>query len=150
LSAGRARLVALALLASGCGTISIHPRLSFSLQSIPDNASFELREAHHPDEVIKQGTTPAPFSLQRGYGYFRAARYSVVVSKEGYESQAVEFTPSVSGWYWANLLWTPLLPPWPIVGMLIVDPLNGAMWDIDIPRVVMLEKSTTPAPASQP
>ena len=140
----------LALLASGCATISIHPRLSFSLQSIPDNATFELREAHDPNEVIKQGTTPAPLSLDRGHGYFRASRYSVIVRKEGYESQNVEFSPSVSGWYWANLLWTPLLTPWPIIGMLIVDPWDGAMWEIDVPRVVTLEKSASPEAALPP
>lgn len=150
MSKRRVGLIALALLASGCGTISIHPRLSFSLESIPDNASFELREAHDAGQVIKQGTTPAPLSLHRGYGYFQAARYSVIVSKEGYESQTVELTPSVSGWYWANLLWTPLITPWPIVGMLIVDQLNGAMWDIDVPRVVTLEQSPPPVPSAQP
>jgi hypothetical protein len=100
--------------------------------------------------VIKQGATPAPLSLYRGYGYFRASHYSVLVSKEGYESQTVEFTPSVSGWYWANLLWTPLLTPWPVIGMLIVDPLNGSMWEIEIPRVVTLEKSPAPAAPAPP
>ena len=151
MSARRVGLVGLVLLASGCATMSVHPGLAFSLESIPDNATYELREAHDPDQVIQQGTTPAPLNLERGYGYFRAARYFAIVRKEGYKPQSVEFTPSVSGWYWANLLWTPLLTPWPIIGMLVVDPLNGSMWEIEVPRAVMLEKSAPPeAPLAAP
>lgn len=149
MSVRRIGLAALALLATGCGTIVVHSTKTFSLESIPDNAHFELREAHSRGAIIERGTTPAPMRLQRGHGYFEASQYSVVVSKEGYETKTVEFEPSVSGWYWGNLPMALLLTPWPIVGMLVVDPLNGAMWEIDVPRVVMLEKTPAPpAPAS--
>jgi hypothetical protein len=132
-------LLALCLAASGCATMFEHPYQSVSLQSIPDGASYELMRSGDPT-VIQQGATPASLHLKRGNGWFRSAKYTVHVWKDGYEPQTFEFPTSVNANYWWNLPMAIVVTGWPVVAMLIVDPLTGAMYDIDVPRAVVLAK----------
>jgi len=69
-----------------------------------------------------------------------------VVSHEGYATETVELTPSITKWYWVNAL---LLVPG-AVGLLFVDPLDGAMWELDAPRAVVLKKLPAPDPSAAP
>ena len=46
-------------------------------------------------------------------------------------------------------MWLPILWPWPVVGMLIVDPLSGAMYDIDVPTAIVLRKQPVALPPSE-
>ncbi|HXZ86238.1 MAG TPA: hypothetical protein VEI82_12190 [Myxococcota bacterium] len=132
--------LALALAAAtGCSTIFDHRSESFSLQSIPDGASYTL-EKSGTGGPIARGETPASLHLRRGDGYFEPAKYVVHVWKDGYEPATVEIPTSINASYWANILMTPLLTPWPVVAMLIVDPITGAMWKIDPPTAITLQK----------
>ena len=70
------------------------------------------------------GTTPMTVTLKRGAGYFKAESYTVKVSKEGYTPKDITVTGSVNGWYVANILFGGL------IGLLIVDPITGAMYDL--------------------
>jgi hypothetical protein len=131
---------ALALTAgTGCSTIFEHCCQSFSLQSIPDGASYTLERSDGGDP-ISRGQTPASLHLPRGDGYFTPAKYVVHVSKEGYEPATVQLGSSINASYWANILMTPVVVGWPVVAMLIVDPITGAMWQIDVPTAIVLQK----------
>ncbi len=46
-------------------------------------------------------------------------------SLNGYEESVVSITSRLDGWYFGNILLGGLL------GMLIIDPLSGAMWKLD-------------------
>jgi hypothetical protein len=111
-----------------------------SLETIPSGANFEVSQSGK-SEPVALGVTPAPLELKRGDGWFVAARYTVHVWKEGYEPADVVVPTTTSANYWYNLLWFPLLTAWPPVAMLIVDPLTGAMYDPDVPRVIELRKT---------
>ena len=135
---GAAALAAL-VLATGCATMYEHRSKHFSLQSIPDGAEYELTKVGEP-EPMNTGVTPASLTLRRGDGYFVPAHYTVHVHKEGYEPETLTFGTRINGNYWFNLLWFPVLTPWPPIAMLIVDPLTGAMYDIDVPTAIVLRK----------
>ncbi len=59
-----------------------------------------------------------------GEGYFRGQTYTLRFMREGYPDRQVELDSSVDGWYWANILFGG------VIGMLIVDPLTGAMYKL--------------------
>jgi len=124
--ASLAGLVALCGCASAMNTSSV----SFTLRSVPDGAHFEVRDAASPESPPREGTTPSPLYLPRGAGYFTPAKYSITVSKEGYESRTVELDSYVSGWWFVNLLFLP--PGW--LAMAFVDPVDGSMWTIVPPK----------------
>ncbi len=48
----------------------------------------------------------------------------VDISKQGFETKTVEITSPLNGWYVGNIIFGGLL------GILIVDPLTGAMWTL--------------------
>jgi hypothetical protein len=134
-----AAALAALVLATGCASMFEHTRKEFSLQSIPDGAEFELTKLGN-SVPTKVGVTPAALALPRGDGYFQPAHYRVHVHKEGYEPETLVFRTTTTANYWYNLLWLPILPPWPLVAMLIVDPLDGAMWELDVPTAIVLRK----------
>ena len=111
----------------------VTPHKSFSLRSTPDGAHFEVREADSP-ELVREGTTPLPLFLARGSGFIGPAQYTIALSKDGYEPRSVELPTRVSGWYWMNL------PFFPLGGLfgLVIDPLDGAMWEIEAPPPIEL------------
>lgn len=122
-----------------------HRSKHFALESIPDGAEFELTKSGE-SQPMYVGVTPAPITLRRGDGYFVPAHYSVHVHKDGYEPQTVEFGTSTTANYWWNLAWFPLLTPWPPIAMLVVDPLTGAMYDLDVPTAIVLRKQAALPP----
>jgi hypothetical protein len=73
---------------------------------------------------VYKGTTPATVTLQSGKAYFDARQYTVTFSKAGYEDQVTYINPGIDGWYFGNILLGGA------IGMLIVDPLTGAMWTL--------------------
>jgi hypothetical protein len=127
-------VLAAALLCSACATILDHRSQHFSLQSIPDNADFEIREARHGKQVVARGTTP----------FFVPGSYLVSLRKPGYVSQDVEVRASLNGELLVEHPMALILTPWPVVGMLIVDPATGAMWELDVPTAFTLPKEPAP------
>ena len=140
-------MVALCLTASGCATMFEHPYQSVALESIPDGASYEVTRTGDPT-VVSHGITPAPLHLKRGAGWFQSAKYTVHVWKDGYEPQTLDVPTSVTANYWWNLPMGLLVTAWPVVAMLFVDPLTGSMYDLDVPRAIVLTKQ--PVPPAEP
>ena len=68
--------------------------------------------------------TPATVTLDSSAGYFKGEAYTITFSKEGYMNQTVTLNSSIDGWYWGNIVFGGLL------GMLIVDPATGAMYNL--------------------
>lgn len=110
------------MLLSGCATIFEGGTQPVTFKSVPEAASISI--VNRAGEKIHLGTTPATVTLKRGAGYFKAEKYTIHIEKEGYAPKDLIVTGSMNGWYVANLLFGGL------VGLLIVDPVTGAMYDL--------------------
>jgi len=76
--------------------------------------------------LMAEGDTPVVLPLEKGDGYFKAAKYKVVFEVPGYQKKELWLTGSLeAGWYIAGNF---LVGGW--IGWLIVDPITGAMWTL--------------------
>jgi hypothetical protein len=114
-------------LLSGCASIIQGKTQSITFTSVPGAATFSVK--NRGGTVIHTGTTPSTLELARGSGYFKSEQYTVTLEKPGYASRMIELSGSVNGWYIGNVLLGGL------IGMLIVDPITGAMYTLK-PEVV--------------
>ncbi|UVE18269.1 hypothetical protein NVV93_02390 [Pseudomonas sp. LS44] len=109
-------------LLSGCASIVGNSTYPVAISSSPAGANFEIKDAN--GRLMHTGTTPSTVSLKSGNGYFGRAHYTIAFQKEGHEPNEVRLDSELSGWYWGNILFGGL------IGMLIVDPLTGAMYKL--------------------
>lgn len=112
----------MAWMITGCASIMSGGTAPVSLRSTPAGASYVVTDAK--GTVLQQGVAPAIISLKTSTGYFDEASYQVRFSLPGHEDQVVPLRASLNGWYWGNILAGGL------IGMLIVDPLTGAMYKL--------------------
>jgi hypothetical protein len=124
------------LLTTGCASIVSKSKYPVSITTEPSAAKIEIKDQ---DGVVRfAGTSPATATLDAGNGYFTRARYTVTAFKDGYNPATFPIQNSMDGWYWGNILFGGL------IGMLIVDPITGAMFQIDSPVANMsLAPATT-------
>ncbi|MFQ5936052.1 MAG: carboxypeptidase-like regulatory domain-containing protein [Acidiferrobacterales bacterium] len=117
---------------AGCASILNQGKQEVALLSHPDQAEVVVKDEN--DSVVFEGTTPTTVKLKRGKGYFKPGRYTVEISKKGYQTQTITLTGDVSGWYvGGNLLFG-------VFGWVITDPLTGAMWTLK-PKEINAELS---------
>jgi len=109
----------------GCASIMSGGTQKISISSSPDKANIEIYDVYNMK--IWSASTPAIATLKRGDGYFSGAIYRVEITKEGYEKQVIQISSSLNGgWY---LPGNCLLGGF--IGWLIVDPISGAMWNLE-------------------
>ncbi|MCK7477558.1 MAG: hypothetical protein M0C28_08815 [Candidatus Moduliflexus flocculans] len=72
-----------------------------------------------------KATTPTTVTLSSKGGYFRPAVYHFEFEKEGFSPVNKEVSAGFNGWYMGNIVFGGL------IGIVIVDPLTGAMWRLD-------------------
>lgn len=111
-----------ALSLSGCATIFEGSTQPVTFKSVPENAAISI--TNRAGEKIHAGTTPVTLTLKRGAGYFKSESYSVKIEKDGFKQKELTVTGSVNGWYVGNILFGGL------IGLLIIDPATGAMYDL--------------------
>lgn len=120
---------ALAALTAGCASIFSGTTQDISLRTTP-GATYSITNSY--GKQVASGTTEGIANLERGAGYFSPHTYKARISKPGYQTRTVDIQPGMNPWYFANILLGG------IVGMIIVDPLTGAMYkfypsDIEAP-----------------
>ena len=115
---------------AGCASIVSHGPQVVTINSSPSGANMTLCNAR-TGQRMATGRTPYTVTLDRGQGYFKAARYSVKCEKIGYQPAQQSLTASLNGWYWGNIIFGG------IIGMFIVDPATGAMWSLHEKNVVI-------------
>ena len=115
-------VVFLALLTS-CATVVSDSKYPVTISSEPQNAKITITDKSN--RVVFVGNTPANVTLEAGDGFFSKATYTIKFEKDGYEPSIYTLTSSIDGWYWGNLLIGGVL------GMVIIDPMTGAMWQLD-------------------
>lgn len=111
-----------ASLLSGCASIVGTNSYPVTLSSTPSDAHFVV--ATKNGRTIHTGTTPATVMLASSKGYFKSASYLITFSKAGFDNTVVELHSEVNGWYFGNILVAG------VVGLLVIDPVTGAMWKL--------------------
>jgi hypothetical protein len=120
---------------SGCATIVHGGPRAIAIASNPPGAKVSIYD--RSNSLVQTSTTPFIAQLPTRFGYFKAPAYRLVFELPSYVTTEAHLDSSVSGWYFANLVFGGL------IGMLIVDPLTGAMYNLTP------EKIEQPLTASQ-
>lgn len=120
---GSVLVASLVILSTGCASIVDGGPGKVSINSQPDGAKVLVMNSK--GQQVVTGTTPTELRLDRGTGYFTKAKYTVRIEKEGYRPVEVKLEGKLNSWYLGNLLFGGL------IGLLIVDPISGAMWHLE-------------------
>ena len=111
---------------SACATV-----MRENSQIIPIKANVEkvnIKIMDKSGQTIFEGQTPTTINLKTATGgYFDPQKYTVIASKDGYKTQNQIIDWHVSGWYYAGNLVIGGL-----IGYLIIDPLTGDMYYLDV------------------
>lgn len=134
-------LLLLAVSASSCASIvsrSVHP---VDFNSTPQGAQLTIENRY--GHVVFTGKTPTTVWLDASAGYMQAEHYKVTYTQPGREPVVTWIHAELNGWYFGNLFFGGL------IGMLIVDPLTGAMFRIP-PHAEMIHANFEPSAAVAP
>lgn len=116
-------LALIMLLASSCASIVSKSNYPITINSTPSEAKIVITDKK--GQQVFTGNTPANLKLKAGSGYFGKAQYQIQFTKDGYETKTVPVHFKLDAWYFGNILIGGL------IGMLIVDPITGAMYKLD-------------------
>jgi len=108
------------LLLSSCATIVSSQQKPTKIDSSPSKMAYVVTD--EKGGVISQGITPSDVTLNRSSGYFKPGKYTIEIKKGGKVVSKEIVTASLNGWYFGNIL------VGGVIGMLVVDPLSGAMY----------------------
>lgn len=112
---------------SSCASMFTKSTYPVAINSTPEGAEVTITDKK--GLVVFEGETPATVKLKSSAGYMSKAEYTVKLTLPGYKEETVFIYSSIEGWYFANILLGGL------IGMLIVDPLTGAMWSLDTEHI---------------
>lgn len=128
------------LVSAGCATIVSHSNWPISISSDPEQADVSITDVKKNKKLL-EGKTPMTVTLSSYGGYFAGKAYMIEVSKDGFETKTAEIKSELNPWFLGNIIFGGL------IGILIVDPLTGAMWKLDPKEVkVVLPKKTAGGP----
>ena len=119
------RLLILAVAAvslSSCATLFTPTKYPVAFSTTPDGADMTI--VNRAGKVVFEGITPATVKLKSSAGYMQKEEYKITFTKNGHVQKVVYITAELDGWYIGNIALGGVL------GMLIVDPLSGAMYKI--------------------
>jgi hypothetical protein len=124
------------LVLTGCATIVHGGPRSIPVASSPPGAKVSIYD--RSNTLVMTNTTPFVAQLPPGYKYFKGQSYRLVFEMPAHASAEVKLYSTVSGWYFANIVFGGL------IGMLIVDPITGAMFNLQPDKI---EQSLTDSQA---
>jgi hypothetical protein len=130
-------LASAALLTGGCASIVHGGDRKITIATQPTAAKATITKLN--GDVVSVSTTPCTVSLDPKRGYFKGQTFTLKLELPGYQTAQVELHSTVSGWYFGNLLLGG------VIGMLAVDPVTGAMWNIQPDKI---DQSLTASQAS--
>lgn len=119
-------LVLFLILLCSCASIVSDSKYPVNITSIPEGATFKV--LNRQGKLITSGKTPTIIMLKSGAGYFKNAKYKVIFEKSGYTSTTSDIEAYLDSWYIGNIIFfgSDLF-----LGFLVIDPLTGAMWQLD-------------------
>lgn len=139
-SLARPLLIAALMGIGGCASIVSDSTYPVAITSSPSGASYQI--ANENGAVVRSGITPDHIMLKSGAGYFDGETYKVSYQKDGYTGNSTVLNSGIDGWYWGNILFGGL------IGMLVVDPITGAMYTL--PENANASLDSAPSIASAP
>ena len=135
---GVVSLLSVAALTGGCASIVHGGSRTVTITTQPAGAKATITKSDTAD-AVHSGLTPLTVSLEPKRGYFKGQSYSVRFELAGYKTEEVALRAELSGWYWGNLLFGGL------IGMLVVDPVTGSMWNLSPDK---LDRTLSPQQAA--
>lgn len=124
----------LSLFLTSCASIVSTADWPVRFDSQPSGAKITIRNAE--GEIVHTAQGPTTVTLSSDGGYFSGADYTVEASLPGHAPAQLELEAHLNPWFWGNLLFGGL------IGMLIVDPITGAMWKLKDECLVQLAPVT--------
>lgn len=115
--------IAMIMVLSSCASIVSRSYWPLTVKSEPMGAKVQITNSHGIS--VYKGQTPSTVFLKSGAGFFTAESYLVKLSLDGYAEKTIPVSCSLNGWYFGNIIFGGL------IGMLIVDPVTGAMYRLD-------------------
>lgn len=113
----------LVVVASGCASIVSRSTYHIPVRSNVDGTLVTVRDRR--GTVCATARTPAIVTLKSGNGFFTSGLYTFTFEKDGYSGEVQKRQARLDGWYFGNLIFGG------IPGMLIIDPITGAMFTLD-------------------
>jgi len=108
---------------TSCASIVSDSKYPVAINTVPNEANINITDKY--GSPIYSGKSPAVIPLKSGSGYFSKARYNIEITKDGYLPIHQHISSSLDPWFFGNIIFGGL------IGVLIVDPLTGAMYEID-------------------
>lgn len=119
----RYALVGMAMaMCTSCATVLSRNQYSVPVRSEPSGAYYRISDLK--GTTIQEGVTPGIAKLRAHGGYFRRGIYRVDLTMPEHDPASTYITARVDGWYWVNLVF------FPMVGMVVIDPLSGSMYTL--------------------
>jgi hypothetical protein len=112
---------------TGCATLVHSGPRPISVASTPPGAQVSIYD--RSNKLVQTNTTPFVAKLDPKYGYFTGQSYRLVFDLPGHAPAEVKLQSTLSGWYFGNIVFGGL------IGMLIVDPLTGAMYNLSPDKI---------------
>jgi len=134
-----ATVVAAMIAIGGCASIVSNSKPKVNIYALPQVTTYTIKDS--AGKVLLTGQTPGAALLETSRGYFKRESYSITFSADGYSESTQALKPTISGWYWWNILLGGA------VGMLIVDPLTGAMYTLPDEVIGTLQPTAASAPS---
>ena len=116
-------VISLLLLGSGCASIVHGGARNLSVNTQPTGAKVAITKSGS-GVAVHSGVTPLTVSLDPKRGFFKGQSYNLKLELANYKTTEITIHSKLSGWYWGNIVFGGL------IGMLIVDPATGAMWNL--------------------
>lgn len=110
------------VLNSSCASIVTRSRYPVDFNSSPQGAHLTIE--NRAGIVVFEGQTPVTVELPASAGYMLREMYTVTYRQPGQEPVRTYIDANIDGWYFGNIFFGGL------VGMLLVDPLTGAMYKL--------------------
>lgn len=132
-----------AVTAMSCATVVNGSRQSVSLNSEPPRA--EVTVFNRDGKEVYRGNTPTTITVPRGSSYFRREVYTLAFVVPDRDPMVVKVPASVDGWYFGNIVLGGA------IGLLIIDPLTGAMFELpdEVAANLADRRITRPADTSE-
>lgn len=122
-------------LTTGCSSIISKSEYAVTVSSSPDAANFTI--TNKAGQKVQTGVTPSTVTLKSSSGFFQGETYTINLTKDGYSPKTYTLSSSIDGWYFGNILFGG------VIGMLIIDPATGAMYNLPSRADISLDAKTS-------
>lgn len=116
-------VIMVSILMTSCASIISKTSYPISINSDPQRVEFIVK--NKKGEEVMRNITPCTIKLDASSKYMSGEKYEITFKHPDYKEQKIYIHSRIEGWYWGNIFLGGL------IGMLIVDPLTGAMYKLD-------------------